>query len=204
MPPDGVVGHGLGVREPQERPAAARRSGPFPRRRAASSRPAWRCRPRRTAPRASAGASQGSCGPGNPTKRKKGSLAFVVLDPAHRLRAVPGVDVGLERDGHRRRVPHRHALGGVLPVLVVALVAAVGDVLLVGLEQAFGRQVVGVAGRDLRHELVAGLEHLGEPQRLQAARHLVHVRDARASRRGRGGPCPAARCGSPASRRART
>ena len=104
-------------------------------------------------------------------------LAVVALDPLHRLLTVPGVDVGLERDGHRRRVPHGLALGRVLTVFVLALVAAVGDVLLVGVEQAPSGEIVGVAGRDLPDELVTRLEDLGEAESLEPSGHVVHVGD---------------------------
>jgi hypothetical protein len=113
--------------------------------------------------------------PREPYEEEERLLAVVVLDPLHGLLAVPCIDVGLQRDGGGRGVPHRHALGRVLTVFVLALVATVGDVLLVDLEQAVIGEVVRVASRDLPDELVTRLEDLGESQCLQPSGHLVHV-----------------------------
>ena len=77
--------------------------------------------------------------PGEPDEEEEGLGPVVLLEPAHGLGPVPGVDVGREGQGHRGGVPHGHALGGVAPVLVLPLVAAVGDVRAVGVEQARGR-----------------------------------------------------------------
>ncbi len=110
-------------------------------------------------------------------EEEEGLLAVVALDPPHGLLAVPGVDVGLQWDRHGRGIPHRNGLGGVLAVFVLALVAAVGDVLLVGIEQAPAGEVVGVAGGDLPDELVARLEDLGKAESLEPSGHVVHVRD---------------------------
>ncbi len=174
--PDGVVGHRLGVRDPhervQERPVAARALDGGTARRAghldidAAVPLHGLCR-----------RVPGIMRAGEPDEEEERLGALVALDPLHRLPAVPGVHVGLERDGRRRRVPHRLALGGVLAVFVLALVAAVGDVLLVGIEQPEAGEIVGVAGRDLPDELVAGLEDLGEPERLEPTGHVVDVGD---------------------------
>ncbi len=115
--------------------------------------------------------------PGEPDEQKEGLGPVVLFEPAHRLGPVPGVDVGREGQGHRGGVPHGHDFGGVAPVLVLPLVAAVGDVPPVGLEQALRGQKIGVARRLLAHELVARLEDLGESQRLQAGGHVVDVVD---------------------------
>ena len=155
---------------------SARRSDPYPRRWGAGSNAAWRCRRRRSAPppppvrprgRADRGIRRrGRTAPGGRTARSTGR-------PHDRARCRRRRRAA----GHRGRVPHGHALGGVLAVLVLPLVAAVRDVPLVGVEQAALRQEVGVAVGDLAHELVARLEDLGEPELLEAPGHVVDVRD---------------------------
>ena len=136
---NGVVGHGRGIGDPEERVekgAVATRAleGGAPGR-------AWHGDVDvAVAPHGLLRRIPGVVRPREADEEKERLGAVVAFDPLHGLLAVPGVDVGLERDGHRRRVPHRHALGGVLPVLVLTLVAAVSDVLLVGIEELTRRR----------------------------------------------------------------
>ena len=174
-PPDGIVRHGLGVGDPQEgvqeRAVPSRplgRGAPGRARHGDVDVPVARHRLRRSVP--------GIMGAGKAHEEEERLRAVVALDPLHGLLAVPGVDVGRQREGRRCRVPHRHALGGVPSVLVLTLIAAVGEVPLVGVEQAHSGEIVGVTGRDLPDELVARLEDLREAQCLESSGHVVHVR----------------------------
>ncbi len=196
MPRMASVGHRLGVREPQE-PAQQVAVAPRP----LDDRALRRRRHRDVHPVVPGhGLGRGVprvVRPGEPHEQEERRVALVVLDPADRLGAVPGVDVGRAagsasassptsartwwRSGRSRCPPGRLRVGDVRPVR---------------LEQALARQVVAVAGRDRRHELVAGLEDLGEPERLEPPAPSRSCARSGGSRRGRGGPCPAAPCGS--------
>ena len=91
-----------------------------------------------------------------------------------RLLAMPRIDVGIDGDGQGGRVPHRDALRGAPARFVLALVAAVGDVLLINIEKTAALQVVEVAVR-VGGELVARLDHFGEPERFEARGEVVNV-----------------------------
>ena len=171
---NGVVGHGLAVGYVLERAQQSRVRTRVVEIRAA--RGTWaghldtgvavdrlhRCVPRIVRPR-------------EPHEREERLVAVVLLDPLDRTRSLPGVEVRVERNRHRSRVPHGEPLRRVQPALVVALVAAVRDVLPVCSEQSACLQHVGVRVRQLEAELVARLVDLREPERLESRRQLVDV-----------------------------
>src|SRR5207245_11020659 len=77
--------------------------------------------------------------------------------------------------GRRRCVPLWRALGVVLPALVVPLVASVGGVLQIGVQQPAFAEMIGVPIRRRARELVAGLADFGESEGTQTVSMVLDV-----------------------------